>query len=286
MTEKAPSSEQKELARLFLEATHKKISPSTIVKYDDIGLLPAPATSSDGEEMRDRLERLGVLEAMREKYGMELTDMAALVAAGAARTGPREHSREQPEEVSRRQPILRNAARLFSEKGYRGTTVDDIVQATGIAKGTFYIYFKSKEDLLIEVIKNLIAETVVEIEDSLAGEKDFIRRMMSKGQTFTRLYAENRDLFSVLIGETVGNPRLLHQLDEVYNALVDPVRDDLRVGIEKLGVRDYRDLDTIAYALIGMSQMIGFRLSEGVDVDLNQALETLAFFLRRALLKD
>ncbi len=285
MTEKTSSAERKELARLYLEATHKKISPSTIVKYDDSGLLPAPATTDDAAPKRERVERLELLEAMREKYGMELADMASLLAAGGGGEA-RETARESSDEASRRKPILRNAARLFSEKGYRGTTVDDIVQATGIAKGTFYIYFKSKEDLLIEVIKNLIADTVLEIEANIAGEKDFITRMMIKGQTFTRLYAENRDLFSVLIGETVGNPRLLHQLDEVYSALVDPVRDDLRVGVEKLGVREYGDLDTVAYALIGMSQMIGFRLSEGVNVDLNQALETLAFFLRRALLEE
>lgn len=286
MAEKASSGDRRELARLYLEATQKKISPSTIVKYDDIGLLPTPATTSEADAQRGRLERLEVLERLRDKYDMTLSDMAALVAAGGGAASLREPVREQTEEVSRREPILRNAARLFSEKGYSGTTVDDIVQATGIAKGTFYIYFKSKEDLLIEVIKKLISDTVAEIETSLAGEKDFISRMMSKGQTFTRLYAENRDLFSVLIGETVGNPRLLQQLDEVYSALVDPVREDLRVGIEKMGVHEYVDLDTVAYALIGMSQMIGFRLSEGVNVDLNQALETLAFFLRRALLKE
>ena len=286
MTEKTSKIDRRELARMFFQATQKKVSPSTIVKYEDIGLLPAPSQAGNGASLRQRLERLELIEAMREKYGMALPDLAALVAAGATHAGQREHVREQTEEVSRREPILRNAARLFSAKGYSGTTVDDIVQATGIAKGTFYIYFKSKEDLLIEVIKNLIAETVAEIEQSLAGEKDFISRMMNKGQTFTRLYAENRDLFSVLIGETVGNPRLLSQLDEVYSALVDPVRDDLRVGIEKMGVHEYVDLDTVAYALIGMSQMIGFRLSEGVDVDLNQALETLAFFLRRALMKE
>ncbi len=286
MAEKASSGDRRELARLYLEATQKKISPSTIVKYDDIGLLPTPATTSEADAQRGRLERLEVLERLRDKYDMTLSDMAALVAAGGGAASLREPVREQTEEASRREPILRNAARLFSEKGYSGTTVDDIVQATGIAKGTFYIYFKSKEDLLIEVIKKLISDTVAEIETSLAGEKDFISRMMSKGQTFTRLYAENRDLFSVLIGETVGNPRLLQQLDEVYSALVDPVREDLRVGIEKMGVHEYVDLDTVAYALIGMSQMIGFRLSEGVNVDLNQALETLAFFLRRALLKE
>lgn len=270
---------------MFFESTHKKMSPSTIVKYEDTGLLPAPSHAEDEASLRNRLERLELFEAMRGKYGMALSDMAALVAAGAAQAGPREHAREQPEEISRKQAILRNAADLFAEKGYRGTTVDDIVQATGIAKGTFYIYFKSKEDLLTEVVKNLIQETVMAIEGSLAGEKDFMRRLMSKGRTFTKLYAENRDLFSVLIGETVGNPRLLGQLDEVYHALVDPLLDDLRVGIESMGMYEYKDLVTLAYALIGMSQMIGFRLSEGVEVDLEQALETSSLFLRRALFK-
>ncbi|NJE84869.1 TetR/AcrR family transcriptional regulator [Thermococcus sp. CX2] len=47
-----------------------------------------------------------------------------------------------------RERILKAAEELFAEKGYDKTTVDEIVEKAGVAKGTFYNYFKSKEELI------------------------------------------------------------------------------------------------------------------------------------------
>ncbi len=52
----------------------------------------------------------------------------------------------------RQAELLDAANRLFQIKGYSVTTVDDIVQAAGVAKGTFYYYFKSKEALLTALV--------------------------------------------------------------------------------------------------------------------------------------
>lgn len=53
----------------------------------------------------------------------------------------------------RREEIVNEAVRLFAEKGFRNTSVNDILAAVNIAKGTFYYYFKSKEELLDEAIE-------------------------------------------------------------------------------------------------------------------------------------
>jgi len=50
--------------------------------------------------------------------------------------------------TNNRVKILNAAWKLFEEKGYDNTTVDEIIEATDTSKGTFYHYFKSKEDLL------------------------------------------------------------------------------------------------------------------------------------------
>jgi AcrR family transcriptional regulator len=49
--------------------------------------------------------------------------------------------------------ILNQAMRLFLEKGYHGTSINDITQAAGITKGALYWHFKSKEALLREIIR-------------------------------------------------------------------------------------------------------------------------------------
>ena len=72
----------------------------------------------------------------------------------------------------KREEIIQAAKKLIIEKGYRKTSVEDITNEVGIAKGSFYTYFKSKdylmETLLIEKLGSR-SETVKGIIDS--GEK-------------------------------------------------------------------------------------------------------------------
>ena len=56
----------------------------------------------------------------------------------------------------RKQELLEIAYRLFISKGYENTSVDDIITEAGMAKGTYYYYFTSKEQTLEEVIEMMI----------------------------------------------------------------------------------------------------------------------------------
>ena len=56
----------------------------------------------------------------------------------------------------RKQELIRIAYQMFVSKGYEHTSVDDIIREAGIAKGTCYYYFKSKEQMLEEVIEMML----------------------------------------------------------------------------------------------------------------------------------
>ena len=56
----------------------------------------------------------------------------------------------------RKQELLNLAYRMFIEKGYENTSIDEIVAKAGIAKGTYYYYFASKEETLEAVIEMMI----------------------------------------------------------------------------------------------------------------------------------
>ena len=60
----------------------------------------------------------------------------------------------------RRNEILDAAETLFTEKGYSKTTIIDILNQVGIAKGTFYYYFKSKEEVMDAIIERFIEQDV------------------------------------------------------------------------------------------------------------------------------
>ena len=56
----------------------------------------------------------------------------------------------------RKMELLQIAYRLFLTRGYENTSVDGIIEEAGIAKGTYYYYFESKEQMLEEVIDMMI----------------------------------------------------------------------------------------------------------------------------------
>lgn len=71
----------------------------------------------------------------------------------------------------KRNEILDVAEKLFSKKGYDKCTVNNILDDVGIAKGTFYYYFKSKEEVLDSII-NRVTEMIVERVKKVASNPD------------------------------------------------------------------------------------------------------------------
>lgn len=76
------------------------------------------------------------------------------------------------EHNERRNEILDVAERLFSTKGYDKSTVNDILDAVGIAKGTFYYYFKSKEEVLDAIIDRVTEIVVTRAEEAASDQEN------------------------------------------------------------------------------------------------------------------
>ncbi|MCM3764713.1 TetR/AcrR family transcriptional regulator [Neobacillus niacini] len=70
----------------------------------------------------------------------------------------------------RKQHVLRKAHQLFIEKGFQATSIQDILEYSGISKGTFYNYFSSKNELLIAVCKKSVADLEKMRDDLLIGQ--------------------------------------------------------------------------------------------------------------------
>lgn len=97
-------------------------------------------------------------------------------------------------ERPRRQQILAAARRVFAEKGYDGATVADIVAAAGVAQGTFYLYFSSKEAVVIELANihlSKVAEAIMAAYEPARPLAESIRTMIHAA---FEVASENRDL--------------------------------------------------------------------------------------------
>src|SRR5262245_33525603 len=71
--------------------------------------------------------------------------------------------------AARRDAILEAAAVLFTWRGYFQSQVADVAKQAGVAAGTVYLYFKSKDDLLVSIFNRTMKDVMAEARASLAG---------------------------------------------------------------------------------------------------------------------
>lgn len=71
---------------------------------------------------------------------------------------------------NRKQQVTAVAQRLFIEKGFSSTSIQDIIQESGISKGTFYNYFSSKKECLIEILEEAQHRTAIRRNELLIGK--------------------------------------------------------------------------------------------------------------------
>jgi len=100
----------------------------------------------------------------------------------------------------RKNELLDIAQQLFFAKGYDLTSVETIIKQVGVSKGTFYYYFKSKEDLLDKLVERLSKKIVFELKSMV--EKEDLNALEKLNQAFEiirNLKMENIDLIKTVM---------------------------------------------------------------------------------------
>jgi AcrR family transcriptional regulator len=104
--------------------------------------------------------------------------------------------------------ILKQAMRLFLEKGYHGTSIDNITQAAGLTKGALYWHFESKEALLKKIIedfeKRFLDGLIESVEKVKGNTDDKIEKYFTYNAAFSYYNRELCVSFTTLSGELVG----------------------------------------------------------------------------------
>ena len=115
--------------------------------------------------------------------------------------------------------ILESAHRVFSQKGYREATMDEIAEGLGLSKPALYRYYKSKEELFREIFKLFNQATAKALRESFKGGR-------LDGETFFALidkWGWTPNLFLSAASEAPRNPKLRKILAEGYKTGVDMV---------------------------------------------------------------
>src|ERR671926_1287809 len=102
--------------------------------------------------------------------------------------------------MSRREELSRQAARLFAQKGYHGTSVGDLAEALGVQKGSLYAHIESKADLLWEVASEGAAAFHAAL-DAVPDEGPVVERICAALRAHLRVVAEQLDVATVFVRE-------------------------------------------------------------------------------------
>ena len=150
--------------------------------------------------------------------------------------------------------IIKESIDLFDKKGFSKTSIQDIVDTIGVTKGTFYYYFKSKQELLMDIhlnyIKELLAEQAVILNDEYLSSKVKINKLIHLIIRNIKIHGKSARVFN----------REFKHLSEKQLKLINDYRKEFRINLEQLfseGINkgEFRDdlrIDIVIFGILGM----------------------------------
>lgn len=194
----------------------------------------------------------------------------------------------------RREHILRSAGKVFSRKGYRLSSVSDIVEEASIGRGTFYLYFDSKRDIFRELIETYFrgyAEVLEEnhrrLAEALSGKGKVLRTWRDNMARVLRYHGENPDLTSIVYREALGRDEDFSERVEELTALArDRLREEFRLMYRKGMMREC-DIEVVTSIVMGSTvYLIMEHLLKGEGMDIDELADTIVEYHIRALIPE
>src|SRR5438105_8505067 len=111
----------------------------------------------------------------------------------------------------KRERILDAAVRVFAEKGFYGAKVSEIAREAGVADGTIYLYFKSKDDLLISLFEDRMAQINSALREKLATEPNALGKLRRFIEMHLELVETRRELVEVLTVELRQSSKFMRE---------------------------------------------------------------------------
>ena len=128
----------------------------------------------------------------------------------------------------KRQSLLAAAYGLFTEKGVAKTSVDEIVRRANVAKGTFYLYFQGKDQLLQQLVYDISARVLEEAYAWLEERRtpDFVENVLLMLDYIIEYFKRNK-LVLRLVERNFSWPMVARQMSERSDPLWDRLMSDL-----------------------------------------------------------
>ncbi|HXU72480.1 MAG TPA: TetR/AcrR family transcriptional regulator [Polyangia bacterium] len=147
-----------------------------------------------------------------------------------------------PAPEGKRERILEAAIKVFAAEGFYNAKVSQIAHEAGVADGTIYLYFKSKDDLLINLFEDRMERVNANLREAIDTESTAVARLKRIVKLHLELVEANRDMAEVISVELrqsskfireYSNPKFAEFLRTIAGAVVEGQRTgELRTAID------------------------------------------------------
>lgn len=136
--------------------------------------------------------------------------------------------------------IFETSMKLFAEKGYDATSIEDITSEVGVAKGTLYYHFSSKE----EIFNFLIDEGMNLLRNSINIKVDSQRKYIDKIRAIVliqiKIIVKYENFMTIVLSEIWGNSARSKTCKKYLEEYLQIVREIVEKGIEKKEIKPYK----------------------------------------------
>ncbi len=188
-------------------------------------------------------------------------------------TGNARPLRDTPNRFERRREktrvdLLEAAERVIARKGYHNTRIADIASEADVGLGTFYLHFKTKNEIFIELIDYGAGQLREELIKAKAGVENPAEKLRITINTILDAAAEAPESFRIVFGH---GPAFLDLMVRVHEIFINDLREDLEPAI---GTK----ADAVAHLTIGMLSQAITWLLERENLPLAELKETTVNF--------
>lgn len=254
------------------------VSASTIRFYAREGLLPSPIKTRKtmAYYTRKHLERLSFIREKQVNENLPLHFIKEMIAREFQ--GQKGQQSEIPfTNTDKKEDIIQAAIRIFREKGYADTSIADIVTDAAIGRGTFYLFFKNKDEIFIECADRLFFELYQGVWKEIKDEKDMLVRLRKRAWSFLASYPKWADAMNLLRGASVSqNPAFQEKLRQIMKQIINPIIRDIEKAVKQGKLRPI-DSTIAGYLVMGVMEYCAYLHEHGRcnEIDLFNAMTDL-----------
>src|SRR4051812_27392862 len=179
--------------------------------------------------------------------------------------------------------ILDAARAEFGERGFSDSSIVAITQRAGVALGTFYTYFDSKEEVFSALVKDMSAQVRDHVAPAFAGASDAIDGERRALESFLLFAREHRDVYRIIDEAEFVEPDAYRGHYETTATRIAARLQAARDRGEIASDLGDDDLDILAWAMMGANVFLGLKFEVWSSTDAKHVADVTSRLLRKGL---